>query len=74
MKGNYLLMNEKERRRLEVLSRLKSKDITLVEAATIMNVSYRQALRIKENYFKNGDRNKFNRMFQILFMATIPCQ
>lgn len=36
-------MSGKERRRLEVLSRVKSQELSLVKAAELLGMSYRQA-------------------------------
>jgi len=38
-----LLMSGKERRCLEVLGRVKSKELSLVKAAELLGMSYRQA-------------------------------
>lgn len=53
MRGG-LLMSKKERRRLRVLDRVKMGVITLKEAASLMGVSYRQAIRIKGRYEELG--------------------
>jgi transposase len=49
-----LLMSKKERRRLRVLERVKVGIITLKEAAPLMGVSYRQAIRINDRYKQQG--------------------
>lgn len=49
-----LLMSKKERRRLRVLERVKVGIITLKEAAALMGVSYRQAVRINGRYREHG--------------------
>lgn len=56
MNGEHLVMSQKERRRLQILARLKVKEITLSEAATLMHVSYRQARRIYKRYREQGDK------------------
>jgi transposase len=49
-----LLMSKKERRRLGVLERVKMGIISVKEAALLMGVSYRQAIRINDRYKQNG--------------------
>jgi transposase len=49
-----LLMSKKERRRLRALERVKAGIISLKEAAAVMGVSYRQAMRIKNRYQRHG--------------------
>jgi hypothetical protein len=50
-----LLMSQKERRRLVVLEQVKSRRLSLVKAAEVMRVSYRQAKRIWCRYQEDGD-------------------
>jgi transposase len=47
-------MSKKERRRLHVLEKVKVGIITLKEAAPVMGVSYRQAIRINDRYKQQG--------------------
>ena len=47
-------MNVRELKRQEVLSRLKRKEITLKDAAALMEVSYRQAKRVWRRFRKSG--------------------
>lgn len=49
-----LAMSRKERTRLEVLSRVKSKQISKVKAATLLGLGYRQVLRSYARYAKAG--------------------
>jgi transposase len=49
-----LRLSGKERRRLEVLSKVKRGDIRLTKAAELLGVCYRQALRIWERYEAEG--------------------
>ena len=56
-----LLMSQKERKRLVVLERVKAKQLTLVGAAEVMEVSYRQAKRIWQRYDKEGDKGLVHR-------------
>jgi len=48
-------MSQKERKRLVVLEQVKAKQLTLVKAAEVMRVGYRQAKRIWRRYGKVGD-------------------
>jgi transposase len=50
-----LLMSKKERRRFEVLSRVKSGEWTLAMAARSLGLSYRQTKRIWARYVAGGD-------------------
>jgi len=56
-----LLMSQKERKRLVVMEQLKSRRMTLVQAAEVMAVSYRQARRIWQRYDKLGDEGLVHR-------------
>lgn len=47
-------MSSPELRRVEVLARVKSEDLKLVDAAELMGVSYRQARRLWQRYRKQG--------------------
>jgi transposase len=49
-----LRLSGKERRRLEVLGKVKRGDIRLTKAAELLSVSYRQVLRIWERYEAEG--------------------
>src|SRR5579862_5545839 len=51
-----LLMSAKERMRLDALSRVKRKEISVVEAAGLMNLSLRQARRLWKDFQMRGDR------------------
>ena len=48
-------MSRKERRRLEIVSRVKDKFITLKKAAGLLDISYRQTRRIFKRYREEGD-------------------
>ena len=48
-------MNTKERRRLEIVSRVKDKFITLKKAAELLDISYRHIRRIFKRYREEGD-------------------
>src|SRR6266478_406292 len=56
-----LLMSQKERKRLVVLEQVKAEQLTLVGAAEVMEVSYRQAKRIWQRYRKVGDEGLVHR-------------
>ena len=47
-------MSERELRRVEVLSRVKEGDLKLMDAAALIEVSYRQAKRLWKRYRKEG--------------------
>jgi len=47
-------MNERERRRSGVLDRVKSEELTQVEAAEILGLSYRQTKRLYRRFLKSG--------------------
>ena len=49
-----LLMSRKERQRLRILERVKDEIITLKEASVLLEVSYRQAIRINQRYQQLG--------------------
>ena len=51
-----LTMSGRERRRLEMLSRVKRKELTLAAASRVLGLSYRQAKRIWARYQAEGDR------------------
>jgi transposase len=55
-------MSRKERRRLEVLSRVKSGRLTLVKAAELLDLSYRQAKRALARYREEGDAGLVHRL------------
>lgn len=48
-------MSVKERRRLEILSRVRRGELRLVEAAELLKVSYRQVRRIRLRFEASGD-------------------
>ena len=48
-------MSRKERRRLEIVSRVKDKFITLKKAAELLDISYRHIRRIFKRYREEGD-------------------
>ena len=49
-------MNTKELRRGEVLSRVKRGELKLTEAAELLDISYRQAKRLKKRYGEGGSQ------------------
>lgn len=53
--GDLLIMSEKERKRKVIMEAVLSGQFTLSDAADHMEVSYRQAKRIKHKYIKYGD-------------------
>lgn len=50
------MMSAKERRRLEVLGRVKRREIKVVQAADLMGLSVRQARRLWKRFNASGDR------------------
>jgi len=61
MEGGYLAMSQKERTRLVVMSRVREKTMTIMEAAEMMGMSYRQGRRIYKRYVKEGDKGLIHR-------------
>jgi hypothetical protein len=57
-----LRMSVKERRRLEVLSRVKSRELSLVKAAEVLAISYRQAKRLWARFQDQGDAGLLHRL------------
>ena len=55
-------MNRKERRRMELLTRVRDKLLKLVTAAELMQVSYRQAKRIWQRFRRDGDAGLVHRL------------
>lgn len=47
-------MSQKELRRVEVLARVKSKELKVLDAASVIRVSYRQAKRLWKRYREEG--------------------
>src|SRR6266699_621727 len=47
-------MSQRELRRVEVLSRVKSKELKVIDAASLLRVSYRQAKRLWKRYRAEG--------------------
>ena len=52
-----LKMSDKERHRLELMRRIQRKEITLIKAAELMEISYRQAKRIWKSFGEEGDKS-----------------
>src|SRR5687768_12545055 len=57
-----LAMSGKERRRLEVLSRVKAREVSLVKGAELLGLSYRQAKRAWARYRDQGDAGLAHRL------------
>jgi len=51
-----IVMSQKERQRLEVMSRVREHELTLVKAQEWLRISYRQTKRIWRRYCAQGDR------------------
>lgn len=50
-----LRLSRKERLRVEVMSKVKRKGMTLVKAAELLELSYRQVLRVHQRYVSEGN-------------------
>jgi len=57
-----ILMSRRERHRLEVFSRVRRGEITLVKASELLALSYRQAKRCFGRYRKEGDKGLVHRL------------
>ncbi len=57
----HLTMNRKERTRLGVMQQVKALKLTLVVAAEVLRVGYRQAKRIWQRYRTQGDQGLVHR-------------
>jgi len=55
-------MNSKERRRLELMARVRDKQLTLVAVAELLALSYRQIKRLWRRYHKEGDAGLVHRL------------
>ena len=54
-------MSRKERDRLTILNGIKRRELTLVQAGQVMNLSYRQAKRVWRRYRQQGDAGLVHR-------------
>src|SRR5438045_9354293 len=50
-----LRLSEKERLRAEVMSKVKREGMTLLKAAELLGLSYRQVLRVHQRYVSDGN-------------------
>src|SRR5260370_7987764 len=57
-----LTMSRKERKRLTVMAGVTEEDLTLVQAAELMAVGYRQSKRIWKRYQADGDAGLVHRL------------
>ena len=57
-----LAMSKRERRRLELFSRIREGELTLVKASELLKLSYRQAKRSYGRYRSEGDRGVVHRL------------
>jgi hypothetical protein len=55
-------MSQRERHRLEVFSRVRRREITLVKASELLELSYRQAKRCFGRYRQEGDKGLVHRL------------
>ena len=56
MGRGILVMNQGERYRLVVMSRVQDRAMTIREASEVMRISYRQSRRIYKRYREEGDK------------------
>jgi transposase len=56
MEGGLLVMSQRERSRLVMMSRVREEAMTIKEASDVMGVSYRQGRRIYKRYVEEGDK------------------
>src|SRR5579871_2232391 len=56
-----LLMSRRERTRLGVMNNVKAGTLSLVAAATVLDLSYRQAKRVWQRYRQQGDSGLVHR-------------
>lgn len=57
----HLAMSQKERTRLGVMQQVKAKTMTLVTAAEMLGLCYRQAKRVWKRYQRQGDKGLVHR-------------
>src|SRR5258708_15946782 len=57
-----LTMSRKERKRLTVMAGVTEEELTLVQAAELMGVGYRQSKRIWKRYQADGDAGLVHRL------------
>jgi transposase len=61
MEGGLLVMSQRERSRLVMMSRVREKAMTIKESSEVMGVSYRQGRRIHKRYTEEGDKGLIHR-------------
>jgi len=69
MKGEILVMSERERRRCHLLQMALDGRITVKDAGELMRVSYRHAKRLKRHYDLDGARGVY---YKNTLIATHP--
>jgi hypothetical protein len=57
-----LTMSQKERRRVGIMASVKAKELSLVEAAEVLGLSYRQTRRVWKRYGAEGDGGLMHRL------------
>lgn len=57
----HLIMSQKERTRLGVMQQIKAKQLTLVAAAQVLGLGYRQVKRVWRRYQQQGDKGLVHR-------------
>jgi hypothetical protein len=57
-----ICMSRKERRRLELMARVRDQELTLVKIAELLPLSYRQTKRLWRRYRTEGDVGLVHRL------------
>ena len=57
-----LVMSKSERRRLEVLSQVRSRKLTLKKGSELLGIGYRQMKRVWSRYQAEGDAGLVHRL------------
>ncbi len=61
MEGGALAMNQRERWRLVIMSKVRERAMTIRESSEVMKISYRQSRRIYKRQREKGDRGLIHR-------------
>ena len=74
MEGGPLVMSQKERSRLVMMTRVQEKAMTIKEAVEVMRTSYRQGRRIYRRYVSEGDKGLIHRNRGRPSNRSKPCE
>ena len=55
-------MSQKERQRMGIMVGVKANELSLVEAADVLGLSYRQTARVWQRYRTEGDKGLVHRL------------